>query len=234
MNETTSPSRSQPEDPRLRAEFPAVYEPDFLSVLDSVQAEAIRRADAGAGEWLLIWAAEQTHGQGQHGPWDSPAGGLYCAVLLEPDFPADRWPEVGLVAALALGTAAAELLPPLTGLDYRWPNDILVNGYKVGGVNLTSHCGFLIVGAQLNIVPPVEGWEYASLVADGAAMTTPGEALTGYARHFIDFLQRWHDQGLAAVLKSLRARGLQDLDEQGGLTGETHQTLAAFFGELNP
>jgi len=78
MNETTSPSRSQPEDPRLRAEFPAVYEPDFLSVVDSVQAEVIRRADAGAGEGLLIWAAEQTHGRGQHGPWDSPAGG--CTV----------------------------------------------------------------------------------------------------------------------------------------------------------
>lgn len=227
---------TQPDDPRLQAALPAVYEPCFLPVVDSVQAEAQRQAEAGAEEGRLIWAAEQTAGRGQHGPWASPPGGLYCAVLLRPDFPLERWPEIGLVAMLALGTTVAELLPPLTGLDHGWPNDILVNGHKVGGINLTRSGDALIIGAQLNIVPPIEGWEYASLVDDAAAVTTPGEALSGYARHLIDSLQRWNDQGLTAVLQSLRARGLDGLDAAGAKTndGDEPMTLATFFQGLAP
>ena len=219
-----------PDDPRLQAQFPAVYEPAFFATIDSTQAEVQRRAQAGAAEGLLVWAGEQTAGVGQHGRWESPAGGLYCSVLLRPDFAPAQWPEVGLVAMLALGTTVAELLPPLTGLDYRWPNDVLVNGYKVGGITLTQSGEALIIGANLNIVPPIEGWKYASLVDDAAAITTPGEALSGYARHLIDNLQRWNDQGLEAVRHSLRSRGMASLDGDGGQLGDEPQSLAAFFG----
>lgn len=236
MTDRTNRTSTQPDDPRLQAVLPAVYEPCFLAVTDSIQAEAQRQAEAGAEEGRLIWAAEQTDGHGQHGPWASPPGGLYCAVLLRPDFPVDQWPEIGLVALLALGTTVAELLPPLTGLDHRWPNDILVNGHKVGGIYLTRSGEALIIGAQLNIAPPIEGWEYASLVDDAAAVTTPGEALSGFARHLIDSLQRWNDQGLAAILQSLGARGLDGLDAAGGRTNEEGEpvALATFFQGLAP
>lgn len=218
-----------PADPRLQAQLPSVYEPLFFTQIDSVVAEVKRRSQTGVDEGLLVWAGEQSAGHGQHGPWESPAGGLYCAVLLRPDFAHSHWPEMGLVAMLALGTSVAELLPPLTGLDYRWPNDVLVNGHKVGGISLTQSAEALVVGAQLNIVPPIQGWQYASLVDDAAALATPGEALSGYARHFIDTLQRWNDQGLESIRHSLRARGMAEVDEQGGRLGDEPQSLDAFF-----
>jgi len=213
-----------PSDPRLAAVLPPLYEPLFLECADSAAAEAARRAAVGAEEGTLVWVGEQTAGRGQHGAWRSPRGGLYAAVLLRPDFAAERLPELGLVTLLALGTAVAELLPPMTGLDYRWPNDLLINGHKVGGVALhRPDAGAAVLAAQLNVAPPVEGWEHASLIADGAAETTPGEALERFARHLLDWLQRWDEEGLAPVCQSLRARGLLSRDDavSVNLPGET-------------
>lgn len=205
---------AQPRDPRLAATLPPLYEPLFLERADSAVAEAERRAAAGADEGLLVWVGEQSTGRGQRSTWQSPPGGLYTAVLLRPEFPAERLPELGLVTLLALGTAVAELLPPMTGLDYRWPNDLLINGHKVGGVGLhRPGPDSAILAAQLNVAPPVEGWEYASLVADGAAETTPGEALERYSRYLLDWLQRWDEEGLTPVCQSLRARGLLSRDD---------------------
>lgn len=202
-------ANERPRDPRLAATLPPLYDPVFLERADSAVDEAARRAAEGADEGLLVWVGEQTAGRGQRGPWQSPAGGVYAAVLLRPDFPAARLPELGLVTLLALGTAVAELVPPLTGLDYRWPNDLLINGHKAAGVALHRPApGTAILAAQLNVAAPVEGWEFASLVDDGAAETTPGEALERYARYLLDWLQRWDEEGLAPVCQSLRARGL--------------------------
>ncbi|UEX78114.1 biotin--[acetyl-CoA-carboxylase] ligase [Spiribacter halobius] len=205
---------NQPRDPRLAATLPPLYDPVFLERADSAVDEAARRAAAGADEGLLVWVGEQAAGRGQREAWRSPPGGLYAAVLLRPEFPAERLPELGLVSLLALGTAVAELLPPMTGLDYRWPNDLLINGHKVGGVAVhRPQADAAILATQLNVAPPVEGWEYASLVADGAAETTPGEALERYARYLLDWLQRWDEEGLAPVCQSLRARGLLSREE---------------------
>ncbi len=225
----------QPQDPRLQALLPPVYEPVFISEVDSVVAEIQRRAEAGAEEGLLVWAEQQNHGEGQHGPWTSPPGGLYCGVLLEPDFERAQWPETALVALLALGTTVSELVPPLTGLDYRWPNDVLINGHKVGGIALkpAGEKGLIIV-AQLNVAPPIEGWEYASLIADATAETTPGETLERYARYLVDGLQRWHDDGLPAICQSLRARGLAAIDESGNMRNQPDQTLQDFFKAIAP
>lgn len=215
-----------PNDPRLMAELPPIFDAQFIESVDSVTAELQRQASAGAEEGVLIWAGEQTDGYGQNGPWASPLGGLYCAVLLRPEFPRERWYEIGPVALVALGTAVAELLPAMTGLDFGWPNDVLVNGHKVGGISLKpAPTDALIITAQLNIAPPIEGWEYASLIEDGAAETTPGEALERYSRYLLDSLQRWHDEGIDSIYRSLRARGLADIEQKG--------SIKAFFAEVD-
>ncbi|MRH78360.1 hypothetical protein GH984_06535 [Spiribacter sp. C176] len=218
----------------MNISLPPVFDVIYLDAVDSVTAELQRRAAEGAEEGTLIWAGEQTQGKGQHGPWVSPPGGLYCAVLLRPDFAKAHWPEIGPVALLALGTAVAELLPPMTGLDFAWPNDVLVNGYKVGGISLQQAApDGLIITAQLNVAPPVEAWEYASLLADGAAETTPGEALERYARYLLDNLQRWHDEGIASIYRSMRARGMPGIERDGSLAEPSQFTpLSDFFAEV--
>jgi BirA family biotin operon repressor/biotin-[acetyl-CoA-carboxylase] ligase len=93
---------------------------------DSTNILALNAAHAGAPEGSAFLAEEQTAGRGRGGhSWHSaPGTGLYCSVVLRPDFaPADA-----LVISLMAGLAAASAVEEVTGLkpDLRWPNDLLL------------------------------------------------------------------------------------------------------------
>lgn len=88
----------------------------------------------GIAEGAVFLADEQTAGRGRAGHrWHSERGtGIYCSFLLRPPMaPADAmW--LSLVAAVAAQDAVRET----TGLqaDIRWPNDLLLNEKKFGGI----------------------------------------------------------------------------------------------------
>ena len=92
------------------------------------------RARQGEASGLVIQAISQTKGRGRQGrSWFSPPGsGLYFSALLRPDG------ETGIspVMTLLLGVAAAEGLREATGLriGLKWPNDLRVDGKKIGGI----------------------------------------------------------------------------------------------------
>ena len=98
-------------------------------------------------------ALTQTAGRGSRGRgWVSPPGNLYLSLLLRPST-APR--EAGMWALLA-GVAAAEALSGF-GVTLKWPNDILHDGAKLGGIlvesslNAEGALDFLIVGLGLNL-----------------------------------------------------------------------------------
>jgi len=110
--------------------------------------------DAPAG--LVAVTDEQTAGRGREGrAWHSPPGaGLYFSYVLRPRL------EVALAAWLtgtaAVGAAAA--IREFSGLDARieWPNDVVVDGRKLGGVLAESRTSggkvdFVAVGVGLNV-----------------------------------------------------------------------------------
>ena len=92
------------------------------------------RARAGEPGGLVIRAISQTTGRGRRGrSWFSPPGsGLYFSILFRPDGEAENSP----LLTLLLGVAAAEGLAEATGLrvGLKWPNDLRVNGKKIGGI----------------------------------------------------------------------------------------------------
>ncbi len=100
------------------------------STNDLVSARA-RDGEAGG---LVIRAISQTRGKGRRGrSWFSPPGsGLYFSALLRPSG------ETGISSflTLLLGVAAAEGLAEATGLrvGIKWPNDLRVDGKKIGGI----------------------------------------------------------------------------------------------------
>ena len=108
----------------------------YLDAVDSTNAEALRRAQAGEPGPLWIVAREQHAGRGRRGrAWISPTGNLHATLMLTDPAPAAAAAQLGFVAGLALHDAAAAAAPPLAAcLALKWPNDLLCKERKIAGI----------------------------------------------------------------------------------------------------
>jgi BirA family biotin operon repressor/biotin-[acetyl-CoA-carboxylase] ligase len=123
------------------------------STMDVIHELAERGAEAGT----IVVAGEQLQGRGSRGrSWHSPPGGLWLSGLFRP-------PSVGglEVISLRVGLAVAEavdrFVPPPVRL--KWPNDLMLNGRKLGGILCEarwqgSALGWIAVGVGLNVRNP--------------------------------------------------------------------------------
>lgn len=130
-----------------------------LIVLESVGStnDFLRSlARQGAAEGTVVLADRQTAGRGRMGqPWHSPFGlGLYLSVLFYPREPANQLTRWTLAAAVA----ACEACRLTTGaeVEIKWPNDLMWNGRKLGGVLAEVRTASdarveLVVGTGLNV-----------------------------------------------------------------------------------
>jgi BirA family biotin operon repressor/biotin-[acetyl-CoA-carboxylase] ligase len=106
-----------------------------FDTLDSTSSELRRRLDEGAPVGTAVVAGSQTAGRGRVGRgWCSPPGGnlyLSVAVAVPP-------PETDNLTALPLaaGVAAVDALVAagLEGVRLKWPNDLMADGRKLGGL----------------------------------------------------------------------------------------------------
>jgi BirA family biotin operon repressor/biotin-[acetyl-CoA-carboxylase] ligase len=136
--------------------------------LASTQDAAIAAARAGDPGRLAILARGQTAGRGSRGrAWTSPPGNLNLSVLLRPESPHPP----GLYALLA-GVALHKALSPYAPhLMLKWPNDLLLDGAKLGGILIDasfaadgSPAWFVIgIGANLATAPDIAGRQTAAL-----------------------------------------------------------------------
>ncbi len=110
----------------------------------STNDDVARAAGEGAPEGWTSVAAAQTAGRGRRGAtWHSPdAHGLYLSTLLRPE----AWPAVRTDAAspvtslvtLMAGVAVVSALGDIgaTGVELKWPNDVMVRSAPYGGQGL--------------------------------------------------------------------------------------------------
>jgi BirA family biotin operon repressor/biotin-[acetyl-CoA-carboxylase] ligase len=105
-----------------------------FSTIDSTNTYALEQARQGAPHGSFYVADEQTAGRGRSDhEWHSAASqGLYLSVLLRPNLTAADLIWLPLLAGLAAHSAIHEVtaLNP----DLRWPNDLLIESRKVGGI----------------------------------------------------------------------------------------------------
>jgi len=127
-------------------------------VIDSTSAAALEAANAGAPAGGVYFADEQTAGRGRGGhAWHSAAGaGMYASVLLRPALD----PATALKISLATGLAAQAAILQSCGLhaDIRWPNDLMLDGKKCGGILVdTAAAGdaerlrHVVIGVGINV-----------------------------------------------------------------------------------
>lgn len=125
----------------------------FYSETESTMDEARILATGNVQEGMLVVAESQTKGRGRFArSWLSSPGNLYVSTVLYP--PIEALPFMSIMA----GVAVARAIEKSTNLKatVKWPNDIIVNGKKVGGV-LTecvvqgNEVSYLIIGIGVNI-----------------------------------------------------------------------------------
>ncbi|WP_282034159.1 biotin--[acetyl-CoA-carboxylase] ligase [Metabacillus indicus] len=106
----------------------------FEEVVASTQKIAHTLAGDGALEGTLVVADQQTEGRGRLArAWYSPKQtGVWMSMILKPEIPINKTPQLTLLTAVALIQAIEEV----TGLtpEIKWPNDILINGRKAVGI----------------------------------------------------------------------------------------------------
>ncbi|MFH0909959.1 MAG: biotin--[acetyl-CoA-carboxylase] ligase, partial [Planctomycetota bacterium] len=99
----------------------------------STQDELKKAAPTDAPAPQLLLALRQSAGRGTQGrPWHSPEGGLWLSALLSVREETAPW--LGFAGVLAMARAL-EALSPLRP-SVKWPNDLLVEDRKAGGVLL--------------------------------------------------------------------------------------------------
>jgi BirA family biotin operon repressor/biotin-[acetyl-CoA-carboxylase] ligase len=126
-----------------------------LDETPSTQDRLHELAAAGAEAGSAIVARVQTAGRGRRGrAWASPAGGLWLSVLLRPRV-APGLEVLSLRVALATSAVIEESVPGVR-LQLKWPNDLLLDGRKLGGILCEARwqghaLGWIAVGVGMNV-----------------------------------------------------------------------------------
>ena len=150
----------------------------FDEVTGSTQATALQMASDGAPEWTLVAAGHQTQGRGRLGrTWtDRPDGALMFSFVLRPPLEPDAIGTVSLLAGTAMTAACRDVAA--ADATCKWPNDVLVDRRKAGGILAETRVAerrveFVVVGIGVNLgSPPSDVPNAAAVDADGEALLT--------------------------------------------------------------
>ena len=203
--------------------------------IDSTNAEARRRAEAGEAGPLWISAKRQTAGRGRRGRvWETGAGNLAATLLMVTDRSAREAAQLSFVAALAVADLASAYLPA-ERVKVKWPNDVMVSGRKLAGILVESGTReqgglWLAIGVGVNLASaPVAADRLATTIAHETQTPPPeaADALAGLADAFSEWLLRWDARGFAPIAEAWteRAYGLGEICV-AQLPGETLEGIA--------
>ncbi len=203
--------------------MPSAFELAAFESVDSTNDEMRRRAMDGAKANTVVCSLEQTKGRGRRGrTWVSEPGNLFCSILQRPTVPIGEAAKASFVAAIAIHDAVKEAI---RGFDCdvacKWPNDVLVDGYKVSGILLESQAkgvqptlDWLIVGIGINLAHSPADTPYPSgyINAYRENAINPAKMLEILLRHFQIWFERWETLGFPAIRDAWleRAKGLNE------------------------
>jgi BirA family transcriptional regulator, biotin operon repressor / biotin---[acetyl-CoA-carboxylase] ligase len=158
-------------------------------------------------EGAVAVADEQTAGRGRFGrTWAAPPGtAILCSVALHPP-EGRRIAELSLVGGMA-GADAVERALDLA-VQIKWPNDVMVNRYKVAGVLAEARGELVVLGIGINVNQTRE-----QLPERAASLRTIDGVTRDREPIFADLLDRleahydrWREGGVDAIYDALGAR----------------------------
>ena len=184
------------------------------------------------GKPILIAAEEQTAGRGRRGRrWHSaPGAGITFSLGRRIERTVREFAALSLVAGVATAHALREM--GARKILLKWPNDLVVEGAKLGGILVETRSGYAVIGIGINCrrTRGLEGKvrrrlaflsDYVSVGRNdviariGRALV---EALDSFERHGLDALRAEWEKMDAHAGQKLRIR-LADGRSLSGIAG---------------
>lgn len=186
---------------------------DVWPSIGSTNAELMERGRRGSVDGVMCTAELQLSGRGRRGhAWASPFGGNIAMSL---GIAVDAAPAELGGASLVVGLAALDALERfgISGLAVKWPNDVLLNGAKLGGILIEmshSQRAEIVVGLGLNVALP-ESVRRAlpQAVADLAGIGPPpprSQLVAAIASSIVEFVNEFGRLGLAPFIPVFNRR----------------------------
>lgn len=124
----------------------------FEETIDSTSLWAKRRLQENAERGDVFLSDFQTEGYGRkRAPWISSSGtNILMSFIDVGSEPMDKSPELTLVTGVAFAEALLQLFPSLP-LRLKWPNDLYVDGAKLGGILCELVAPYTVVGVGINV-----------------------------------------------------------------------------------
>ncbi|WP_136441733.1 biotin/lipoate--protein ligase family protein [Pacificoceanicola onchidii] len=179
---------------------------------------AIRRAVLGCDAGLVV------HALG--------AAEMQAALVMAPEVPLSKAMTMLPLCAVGFQNALGALAPPEVAVHLAWDGGLRVNGARCGRLRIAAsetdpeaQPDWLVIGLELPLMPPSEDGgvtpDETALFAEGCADVAPPALLESWARHVLNWIARWEDQGTRALHAEWRglAWGMGEDTTQGDLTG---------------
>ncbi|PMQ00938.1 MAG: biotin--[acetyl-CoA-carboxylase] ligase [Dictyoglomus sp. NZ13-RE01] len=137
--------------------------------LDSTMDIAHELAKKGEEEGTIVLADVQRKGRGRKGNyWESPEGGLWFSVIFYPKLRKEEIKFLPIVFCVSVIQGLELFLTKR--INVKWPNDIELDGKKVGGILLESSWNgdkleYVICGVGINLFVPLDFFKDRNLNA---------------------------------------------------------------------
>jgi BirA family transcriptional regulator, biotin operon repressor / biotin---[acetyl-CoA-carboxylase] ligase len=184
--------------PELDALMNARWE-HFTSI-DSTSSFLMSMDPHNLPEGYTCSADQQLKGRGRHQRhWISFPGGLYLSILLKPRRVPQQWGLLSLLFSVGIAESIEEHYSDLS-IKVKWPNDLLLNDKKIGGILLEGSLSlnpWLIAGVGLNITNDVSALRSRSIfpgtsLSEVSKYTIPVSVLaSGLRYHLLESYLKW-------------------------------------------
>ncbi len=165
--------------------------------IGSTNDRAKALGESAAPSNTAVVALSQSKGRGRLGRgFYSPLGGIYLSLLLRPSCDASCAGLFTAAAAVAVCRAIGELCD--LQCQIKWPNDIIYDGKKAGGIlteaklNQQGRFEYMVIGVGLNLYAPVEG--FPPELQDATALFGNNKSAPSYAEAAAKLLESLDEQ----------------------------------------
>lgn len=164
----------------------------------------------------VVISEKQTKAKGRSGKqWESPLGGAWLSIILNPNVDHSKLPLI----TLATGVAVANTLEKVgvENPEIKWPNDIMINGKKVCGILTEAVTKFntienVIIGVGIDANLDVD--EFPEELQDGTTTLKEELGRDGnenllikiFLEEFEKISEQFNNEGSEDILKEWRKR----------------------------